>query len=368
MKDILQRILLEEHEIIQSRLEAQHLTDSPAIGPGEVVAGMAAMQSQDYSGSLWAVGMRSREGTVVNDILETIESAEVVRTWLNRGTIHFSHSSDTRWLMELFSPGLLKTGQIRDRNLGLTEKVVDQVEEAMVQALREKGILTRTEMYEVMNGTGLVKTKGNLGYHLLYRAAWDGLICFGPQIGNEQAFALAEKWLPESKSLGEDQAISKLALKYISGHGPATVRDFSWWSGLKLSQCRWGLENNSDSIEKVTVGTDEYYMMREGGKGRTTHKAHFLPAFDEYLVGYSDRQLVLNGFPKESVVMKNGTFKPVIILDGKVAGIWKSRESRDKLHIQANMFTKPGPDELQLMKEAVMRIGVFRGKEALFMV
>ncbi len=251
----------------------------------------------------------------------------------------------------------------RDKHLGLDDAMVQKTEELFRNALTKKNFLTRAQMYELMDKMGMVGSRNNMGYHMLYRAAWDGLICFGPQIGGEQTFTLMEKWLPNSGILDEDEAVSRLAIKYFPSHGPATIKDFAWWSGLKISQCRTAVENNSSKLEKIDSGNVDYYRLKGFGVDAPLQDILLLPAFDEYLVGYSDRELMLSGIQKERIIMKNGTFKPVILSDGKVIGTWKYKETGRKIIIIPDLFLKPDKYERASLAEASARFGEFLKKE-----
>lgn len=354
---------MEQEELIKLRLQQHNLSRESNLTPEQVVSSLGAVQAQDYPSSLWAMGIRAKSGTLIGDVVNDIEEARIVRSWLNRGTIHFSHSIDVKWLLDLFRPGLLKVGKARDSHLGLTEKQVLDVEDLFRKLLSDKNILTRSTIYEALNKSGLAETNGNMGYHLLYRAAWDGIICFGPQVGREQTFTLLENWISSSQEVSDAEALSNLTIRYFSGHGPSTLKDFAWWSGLKISQCRTAINAVSDSLEKVEVDSVEYYILKGTELKDVTAAAHLLPAFDEYLVGYSDRSLVLDGLPKENIVQKNGTFRPVILVDGIVAGNWSSKERKGEILISADFYRKVDSHTVDLLKEASTEYGDFMGKE-----
>ena len=132
---------------------------------------MGAIQAQDYYAALWAIGLRCREGTTVKDVEDAIAKKKIARTWLMRGTLHFAASSDIHWMLRLFAPRLLKTAITRDRHLGLSDKVVEKTKVLFYNALKGGKQLTRKEMYAVLKKGG-VPSNNNLGYHMLYRAAW----------------------------------------------------------------------------------------------------------------------------------------------------------------------------------------------------
>lgn len=350
---------MDSSEILGLRLSNHHISSDAGLGPDEVVSKLGSMQAQDYFSALWAIGLRSREGTCIQDVEKAVEDRWIVRTWLNRGTVHFSNASDTKWMLDLFSAGLSKIASKRDTNLGLTEGLIKEVERVFVEALGFHEILTRQQMYDVMETTGVATRQVNLGYHMLYRAAWDGLICFGPQKDRKQTFVRMDKWLPETEKPGREEALAEIALRYFSSHGPATLHDFAWWSGLKISESRKAIELNSRTLSMEETDSSEYFWLNKTANAFDNDRADLLPAFDEYLVGYSDRSAIFDGTSKEKVIHQNGTFRPVILLGGKVAGTWTAKKSGPAILVKTNLFVDVDSKEKDDIKETVQRYGDF---------
>ncbi len=365
---------MDTSDIANFRLSTQHINNTVS-SPEEVLSSMCAIQAQDYQAALWAIGLRCREGTTVKDVENAIARREIARTWLMRGTLHFAVSSDIHWMLRLFAPRLLNTAITRDRHLGLSDKVVEKTKALFYDALKGGKQLTRKEMYKVLE-RGRVPSNNNLGYHVLYRAAWDGLICFGPYAGKEQTFVLLDEHITKRRELSDEQANAELAYRYFSSHGPATIKDYVWWSGLKVSDARTGIARAKSKLVEEEIDGNTYYMPKSIPRSRDNlYSVHLLPAFDEYLVAYADRstafgntqmQKALNGMlnaGKVSIIHSNGIFVPVIVVDGEVVGAWSRKFEKEKVVVTLKQYVKLSKENLERVKEEVERYGRFLGMD-----
>lgn len=355
---------MDAQDIMDRRLLNQRIS-SKGPDPETVLKGLGAVQAQDYSAALWAIGLRCRAVTK-SDVEAAVASRKLTRTWLMRGTLHFAASSDIAWMLKLFSPRLVRTAEARDRHLGLSDEVVRKTRSLFRKALRGGRQLTRSQVYQAMQKGG-VPASNNLGYHMLYRAAWDGLICFGPQAGREPTFVLAEEWLPKSPPLSREEALEEMVVRYYGSHGPATVRDCAWWSGLKASDVRLGIERASTLREEVVDGKSYHLPKGPAASGGERRSAYLLPAFDEYIVAYEDRAAILGseetqkwiGGANMVVVHSNGVFLPTLVVDGAVAGVWKRASTRAGLTVTLTPFRNLGAEQMAEVREQVRDYGTF---------
>ncbi len=356
-------------DLLDERLLNQRISSQVPASPEKVVSELGAVQAQDYPASLWAIGLRSKSAK--SDVEAVAARGGIARSWLNRGTLHFARSSDIRWMLKLFSPRLVRTAEARDRHLGLTDQTVAKTRALFRKALQGGRRLTRTEMYQVM-AKGGVPASNNLGYHMLYRAAWDGVICFGPHSGKEPTFVLADEWLTDSPLFDRDQAVTELAARYYSSHGPATVKDFVWWSGLTVSDAKAGVTKAGSKLRRVEFGDEIYYAPADRRRRRADRTVHLLPAFDEYLLGYSDRSAILGGAETQAwirkakvvVVYSNGIFLPTLVVDGVVAGVWKRSVTKDHVVIEVNGFQELDKGRMSEAREAAEDYGRFLKTDA----
>jgi len=363
---------MEDEDIASSRLSNQFIVPHSQGSPERVLRSLGAIQAQDYPAALWAIGLRCGGSTTKADVEKAVAEREISRTWLMRGTLHFASSRDIHWMLRLFAPRLVSTAVYRDRHLGLGDDVVEKAEGLFAAALRGNGQLTRDEMYKVLEKGGL-NIDGNLGYHMLYRAAWDGIICFGAHKGKEPTFELLHERIANSSELPNGRALAELASRYFTSHGPATIKDFVWWSGLKTSDARAGIEGASPGLASEEVGGKAFYMAKKASKpGRKERRVHLLPAFDEYLVGYSDRSAVLSNVETQKMLRSgkiffthsNGIFLPVVVADGEVVGTWKRGSEKGRVTVTIRGFMKLDGDLVDGVIEAANRYGDFLGVPA----
>jgi Winged helix DNA-binding domain len=361
---------MENQDIAYRRLANQHIAD---LGFGvkrseDALASMGAIQAQDYPAALWAIGLRC-ENFTQKDIEAAIAKKMIVRTWLMRGTLHFVASSDIHWILRLLAPRLTAFSASRERQLGLGDNIVNKSKILFAKALEGGRQLTRDEMYEVLEKGGIT-AKDMRGYHLLYRAASDGLICFGARDGKRPTFTLLDGWIVNRKEISDDRALAELASRYFTSHGPATLKDFVWWSGLKISDAKIGTERASPRLVEEEIGGKTYYTPRYEPKSRNNGlSVHLLPAFDEYLVGYSDRSAMLGNEKTQDMLRSgkitfthsNGIFLPTIVVDGEVVGTWKRREDKGKAVLTVQPFLKLDNEQMEGVKRAAERYGDFLG-------
>ena len=210
-----------------------------------------------------------------------------------------------------------------------------------------------------MLGKSGISTEGGRGYHIFFRIAQEQVICFGSREGKQHTFALFEEWVPPHPgSRGRDQALQELATRYFISHGPATVQDFAWWSGLAMADARAGLEAASPRLEKAAVGKSVYWF--PGHTAGVGPGAWLLPGFDEYLLGYKDRDAVLDPQHAEKIIPGgNGVFLPTVVLDGRVAGTWKRTIRKRGALVTVTPFRPLKKPAKASVQEAVEHYGGF---------
>jgi len=345
-------------DIAHQRLHNQRIARGEPGSPDCAVAWMGALQAQDYPNAKWAIGLRSHGATDAT-VERAISDARIVRTWLNRGALHFVAAPDARWMLELLAPGIISGRAGRHRQLGLDAATFALSFDALARALQGSRPLTRAGTFQVLARAG-VSTEGQRGYHILGRAALEGLICFGPMQGKEQTFVWLDEWVPPGMTLDRDAALAELAWRYVASHGPAALPDFAWWSGLPMRDARAALELAAPRLHQEMMDGEPYWLAADGSAtGSPSPAVHLLPAFDEYLLGYSSRDAVLDPQTNIEVVSSNGVFRPVLVIDGQVTGIWKRTIKRDRVDIRPIPFRPLSESENQALVCAANRFGTF---------
>lgn len=308
------------------------------------MARLGAVQAQDYLGALWAVGLRT-EGASEATVEQALADRRIVRTWPMRGTLHFLAAADVRWMTGLLAPRVVAGAASRMRGLDIDAGVLKRARKAVVKNLEGGRRLTRPGAYEVLE-KAKIPAADQRGLHILWCLAHEGLLCFGPREGKQQTFVLLDEWLPPSpKEKTRDEALAELAQRYFRGHGPATVTDFAWWSGLNLTEARLAIRHAESQLGHETIGRTSYWFDRElPSKGRT-NGAYALPAFDEILVGYADRSAALDpAFARK--VIGGGIFSPSLVVGHRVVGTWRRRLERGAVRLSPLPFVPlPAPKQ-----------------------
>lgn len=348
-------------EIIRRRLRNHRLVQSPGDDPAAVVAWFGAVQAQDYLGALWAVGQRA-PGTVQSDIELALAEGTIVRTWPMRGTLHFVAAEDVRWMLDLLAPRIVRRHAPRlHREFGLDAAALAACRKVLVGALGS-GPLPRPQAYQALESKG-IPTAGQRGVHILGRLAMEGLICFGPRSEKQQTLVLLDEWVPEGRGLLREEALTELTLRYFTAHGPATARDFAWWSGLTLAEVRAALHLVERRLLHETIEEETYWFSQPDGAALPRHpaSAHLLPPFDEYLVGYRDRGAVLD--PRHTSRL-GALLSPVVEIAGRIAGTWKRELAPGRVTVHLAPFARLPAKEKQQVATAAGRYGKFLGVPA----
>ncbi|WCN79705.1 winged helix DNA-binding domain-containing protein [Micromonospora sp. LH3U1] len=347
------------------RMTSLLLRPHPSIRPGtvaEVVDWFGAMQAQDLASGLWSLGARL-PGRTLADVQAALERREALRTWPMRGTVHLVPPADARWMLELTGVRSLAGAATRRAQLGLTEADADRAVDVLGAALAGGGRLTRAQCLATLRAAGL-GTDGQRGYHLIWYASVRGVTCVAPNVGTDQTFALLDEWAPESRRLDRDEALALLAHRYVRGHGPVTAREFAGWSGLTLTDARRGLGAAGDKLSTVRVDDEAMHVdAAVADAPRTTvDDVLALPGFDEYLLGYRDRTLMLDPAHQAAVVPgNNGIFQATVVHAGRVVGLWKRRLGRTAVTVTIKPLTPLATTTRARVEQALMRYADFVG-------
>jgi len=321
-------------DVVQQRLHNQKLSSSELKKPADVVRWFGAVQAQDLEGAKWALALRMRNATKAV-IEKAYNEGKILRTHVMRPTWHFVAAEDIRWLLELTAPRVnIKAGPYY-RKYELDAATFKRSNKALTNALRDGKHLTRAALKAVLNKAGVAVDDPIRLVHVLFRAELDGVICSGPIVGKQITYALLEERVPAAKPVERDEALAELSRRFFTSHGPATLHDFSWWSGLTVADAKRGLAL-VNSQQRATQSAQ-----------KSKYSAHFLPAFDEYLVAYKDRE--------------QGLLGPAVIVDGRIAGTWKRTIDKAAVTIFFSPLRALKNSDLLAITNAADRYGEFVG-------
>ncbi|MEN3334595.1 MAG: hypothetical protein V7641_3960 [Blastocatellia bacterium] len=345
-------------DIPRLRLYNQHISRATLDKPGDVVAWLGAVQAQDYLGGLWAVGLRTSKANE-KDVEKAVVDKTIVRTWPMRRTLHFVAAADVRWMLELLTPRIIAASARRSLLVGLDDRIFARSRALFAAALEGGKQLTRSAMYQVLEAAGIATTNYR-GLHILARLAQEGLLCFGAREGKQPTFALLDEWAPAARTMKRDEALAELARRYFTSHGPATVQDFVWWSGLTTVDARAGIDMAKPHLVREVIDGQTYWLASSMPTAKAPSlAAHLLPPYDEYTVAYKDRSAVLDPLYAKLMNTGNGVFSPIIVVDGQVVGTWKRALKKGTVVITLAPFTTINKAASRAIATAASRYGEF---------
>jgi hypothetical protein len=351
-------------EIALRRLHSARLHGGPFDGAAEVVRWFGAVQSQDYGPAKWSLGQRM-VGATDAAIDEAFAAGAILRTHVLRPTWHFVTPADIRWMLELTAPRVHALNAYYYRQLELAEPELTKTTGLLVQSLEGGRQLTRSELRAVFADAGIGTGGFRLGYILMH-AELNGVVCSGALRGKQHTYALLDERAPEVPGLQRDEALAELTLRYFTSHGPATVKDFRWWSSLTMADIRTGLDLAGPQLERMTVdGLEFWFAPSEPPAAPPSPTVHLLQAYDEYTVAYADSKATIDlSGAARAQSGDRPNFNNMIVLDGQLAGCWKRAVRKDAVVIETLRYLPFDATRKHALDDAAQRHGRFLGLPA----
>jgi hypothetical protein len=354
--------------ISRLRLISQQIANTNFSSAQEIVGWMGAMQAQDYAMAKWAVGVRL-PGSTQADIQGAIDSGQMLRTHVLRPTWHLVSAEDIHWLLALTAPRLKASLMHRHAELELSEVVVAKSNRLIERTLRDGRHMKREDLMMVLKQAS-IPTNENRASHLFLCAELEGILCSGADRDGRPTYALLPERVPERRSLAKEEALASLAKTYFSSRCPATLQDFTWWSGLTSQDARQALDLVKANFVPETIANQTYWLSPACAKDAFSSQEtlYLLPAYDEFLISYQERGASLQQANNPHMISENGIFRPVIALDGQVLGIWKRRLAQNKVVVEIELFKPANQTLLHKIEAAAARFSHFLGLETASLV
>ncbi len=329
-----------------------------AASPVDIVSKLGCMQAQDPVMAQWAVGIRMQTPSLTQ-VAAALDSGKVLRTHILRPTWHYVTAEDLRWMMRITAPTIQTAMRAMDVYLGITPQFVKKAYRQIEASLRNNTYLTREELTTALAAIGLdTSSDSRRMIHLYLRAETDLLICSGPMKGKKLTYALVDERVPHDQQFKKEEALYELALRYFSSHGPASLDDFRWWSGLNVKDARTAVDAIRSHFTILLHNKKELFY-QSTYSSQTLKQVRLLPAFDEFLVSYRDRSAALDDNNKRKVITVNGIFRPVITVKGSVMGTWKIQPIARDRQIEIDLFYPPKPIHHKLIPAEIQKVNTF---------
>lgn len=350
-----------QHDIARFRLLSQQINEPEIKSASEMVAYFGAIQGQEYAQTKWSLGLRIPH-LKDSDIEKDFTEGRILRTHLLRPTWHFVSPDDIRWLLLLTAPRVDAINNYMYKKMELDSATFHACNDILIREL-EGGIhLTREKLNEAFGKKG-IEAEGTRLTCIMMKAELDGLLCSGARQGNQFTYALLEERVKPAKEKNKEEALVELTKRYFLSRGPATVKDFSVWSGLTLTDCKKGVEMMKGHFVAEKIGEDVYYF---SPKITTVQKdfeqLHLVPIYDEMIMGYKNRDALLQ-FKNTLGPRQKLRFDNTILFDGQVTGSWRRKIKPKTIELEYE-FLKPLDKKQEVeFEKAILRFQEFYGLE-----
>ena len=346
-------------DISAARLSSQSISRGDLRTPEGVVAWLVAIQAQDFDMARWAVGVRL-PGSTDTAVQNAVGKSRIIRTHVLRPTWHFVTAQDVGWLLDLTAPQIRTALRSRHRQLELSDSIIRRSHKLLEKLLGNGAQLTRGELTAAYR-SAKIATDDNRLSHFLLLAELDKLICSGGVKRGKPTYAIYGRMVPGSKPVPREEALATLARRYFDSRGPATIADFIWWSGLPSRDAARSVEMIRSHVDVARIGEASYLCSRSTTTNHLPKDSlYLLPAYDEFLLSYADRSAALSRTRQKKTISSNGIFRPTIVLNGKVVGIWKRTRTGP---LEAAFFEPPGRKVKDKLREVAQPLGSFYGTQ-----
>ena len=355
-----------ERDLIALRLRNQRLAGSNLHTPESVVAWLGAVQSQDYAGARWALGLRAN-GLSDAEIERSFDAGTILRTHVLRPTWHLVVPADIHWLLALSRPRVHAANAPYYRKFELDDRLLARSRALLERMLDDGTPRTRSEISAALASARIVADGNRLAY-LLMHAELEGVVCSGPRVGKQFTYQRLEQRAGRSASLPRDQALAELTRRYFTSHGPATIRDCAWWSGLTMRDISRGVEMIRREVGQREHDGLTYWFVESlvvtasRAERRLPLGAHLLPHYDEFLIAYKDRSLTRPSVARDTDRSTAADrFPHHVVVGGRLAGSWRRTHAARHVCLEVALYADD-TEARAAVGAATGALGVFLGR------
>jgi len=348
-------------DIARFRLLNQQLAAPIFSTPQQVVSWMIAQQAQEYTMAKWAIGLRAKNLT--DSIVEkAFNEGAILRTHLMRPTWHFVAPADIRWLLALTAPRVHALSAFYYRRAELDAKLFSKTQSLMIKALEGGRHLTRSALQSEF-AKAKIKAEGERLSYIMMQAELEGLVCSGPRQGKQFTYALLEERVAPVKTLSRAEALTEFVRRYFTSRGPATLQDFSYWSGLTLKDAKEGASALPSSFLYEKINGEDYIFLELEWKEKKNNITTFLmPDYDEYGMSYKNRSALMH--PEFPPIEDSAVYSHWLVVDGRIAGDWSRTEKNKKIVAETRSSIKISKLKEKEVVKAANRYNAFFNNES----
>jgi len=349
------------------RLTRHHLVGTQRSSLLEVTSDVCGIQAQ-----IMACAHLSLNARIPNLTREEIRAAlydkrTLVKAHCMRQTLHLLPAS--QYATYISANKKTRAKQVRNvmDRFKITDREADQLTRVLLDALAEKPLAQKALRAAIRPQVSKrVRAWMDKVWGIVRPAVVEGLVCYGPDAGNEITYVRTEDWLPKQKAIDPESAQQFLLRAYLRAYGPGTARDFAFWSGISMKEVTAVWKSVEDEFSEVELEDRKAYILREDEaalrkSSLKNPNLRLLANFDVFLLAHAEKSHMVHDRHYKKIYRNQGWISPVILLDGKVIGTWSHKVTGQKLAIALKPFSKL-PKLLQPQIEAeTERISKFVG-------
>ena len=331
------------------RMRAQQLDERAARERAlDVVAELCGVHAQVMSSAeltLWARVDGLEPDAVQRELWE---ERSLVKTWAMRGTLHLLAARD----YPLWQAALSTYDHFWRRPwlkaLGVTTEQLEEILDDVAKALDGK-LLTREQIADAVarEGDDELAERLRSGWgSFLKPVSFRGRLCFAPSEGRYVRFTDPHRWLGAYEERDPEEAVAEMTRRYLAAYGPATQEDYArWWRGHSPPQARKRMEALGDEVVEVDLEGLRAWLpasaLEDALESESPRNVRLLPAFDQWVVGSSrETEAMIEKEFRPRVFRKAAWFSPVMLVRGKIEGVWWWERKGKRLVVRLEPFGK----------------------------
>ena len=293
----------------------------------ELVKHLTGVQAQVLSAA--GLALRARTAGLIAEQVDRarVRERSIVLTWAMRGTLHLIPADDHGWLVPLVTEPSVSTSYRRLKQMGVPADQPAKALRLIARMVQREGPLTRPEIADRLRSKG-IHTAGQAIAYFVWLAAAQGMICYGPDRGRAQCFISVKDWVGTTNTVPREVALAELAIRYLRAHALARPADLAYWSGIRIGDANWAWKAIARHLVEVETQRGVRWALRANKLQTPTGIVRLVPAFDEYLLGWKDREVAVSAENYAKVNRGGGWLHPVVLADGEAVGTWRTKKSK----------------------------------------
>jgi len=360
-------ITVRPEQITAFRLARHHLSRASRAGIVEVCRDVAGIQAQVMSAAQQALAARVPDFTRARLQDELWEKHRLVRTSAMRQTLHLIPADE----FTLYISGLRRSRVAAIRNgmnrFAVSDGEYERLLRDIVRLLDGRSLTLSEIRKGVQAGAGAnVRRWMGRFWSIVRPAVVEGLVCYGRENGGDVTYVRVDQWLPKQAPADEWKARKFLLRRYLGAYGPARVQDFSHWMGASMRESKEVWEATANEMTEVRVGGAASGILRRDVKALQGAKlkgpvVRLLPGFDSYLLAHAEKDHMLQPAFYKRVYRASAHIAPVVVVDGRIAGLWTQQTKGKRLHVSVEPFAGLAKPVRELIALDAQRVAALSG-------